>query len=66
MLYVLCGTILDHGMQYKIEAIFDAIYRSNMSKLDENEQPIYRKDGKVLKGINYFKPNIKSVLDNNK
>jgi predicted HAD superfamily Cof-like phosphohydrolase len=62
MLYILCGTILDHGLQYKIEAVFDEIHRSNMSKLDENGKPIYRNDGKVLKGPNYFKPNLESIL----
>ena len=36
--------------------------RSNMSKLGEDGQPIYRADGKVLKGPNYFKPNIASIL----
>ncbi|SNZ00206.1 nucleoside triphosphate pyrophosphohydrolase family protein [Flagellimonas pacifica] len=63
MLYILCGTILEHGMQYKIEEVFEEIQRSNMSKLDENGKPIYREDGKVLKGPNYFKPDIKTVLD---
>lgn len=64
MLYILCGTILEHGMQYKIEEVFEEIQRSNMSKLDENGDPIYREDGKVLKGPNYFKPNIQGILDN--
>jgi len=63
MLYILCGTLLKHGLQYKIEEIFEEIQRSNMSKLDENGKPIYREDGKVLKGANYFKPNIKSILE---
>ena len=34
-----------------------------MSKLDINEKPIFREDGKILKGPNYFKPNIKDILD---
>jgi predicted HAD superfamily Cof-like phosphohydrolase len=63
MLYILCGTIIEHGMQYKIEEVFDEIQRSNMSKLGEDGQPIYREDGKVLKGPNYFKPDIASILD---
>lgn len=63
MLYILCGTIIEHGMQDKIEEVFNEIQRSNMSKLDEHGQPIYREDGKVLKGPNYFKPNIKAILD---
>ncbi|WP_298487743.1 nucleoside triphosphate pyrophosphohydrolase family protein [uncultured Maribacter sp.] len=64
MLYILCGTILEHGMQYKIEEVFEEIQRSNMSKLGADGKPIYREDGKVLKGPNYFKPNIKEILEN--
>tara|TARA_Y100001934_G_C11898193_1_gene560941 strand:- start:70 stop:459 length:390 start_codon:yes stop_codon:yes gene_type:complete len=63
MLYILCGTILSHGMKDKIEEVFDEIQRSNMSKLDANGEPIYREDGKVLKSDQYFKPNIKAILD---
>ncbi|MGD1945107.1 MAG: hypothetical protein ACFB0A_02280 [Croceivirga sp.] len=62
MLYILCGTILEHGMQYKIDEVFEEIQRSNMSKLGANGKPIYREDGKVLKGPNYFKPNIAKIL----
>ena len=62
MLYILCGTIIEHGLQYKIEEVFDEIQRSNMSKLDENGKPIYREDGKVLKGPNYFKPSFEEIL----
>ncbi|MFC6859249.1 pyrophosphohydrolase domain-containing protein [Zunongwangia atlantica] len=63
MLYILCGTIIEHGMQHKIEEVFDEIQRSNMSKLGADGKPIYREDGKVLKGPNYFKPNIREILD---
>ena len=63
MLYILCGTIIEHGMQDKIEAVFNEIQRSNMSKLGEDGEPIYREDGKVLKGPNYFKPNISDILE---
>jgi len=63
MMYILCGTILSHGLQDVIEDVFEEIQRSNMSKLDENGEPIYREDGKVLKGKNYFRPNIKNVLE---
>jgi predicted HAD superfamily Cof-like phosphohydrolase len=62
-LYILFGTILKHGLQHKIEDIFDEIQRSNMSKLDDNGQPIFREDGKILKSNNYFKPDIKKILD---
>ena len=63
LLYILCGTIIEHGLQHKIEEVFNEIQRSNMSKLGEDGEPIYREDGKVLKGPNYFKPNIKEILD---
>jgi len=63
MLYILCGTIIEHGLQYKIEEVFEEIQRSNMSKLGEDGEPIYREDGKVLKGPNYFKPHIKAILE---
>jgi len=63
MLYILCGTILEHGMEHKIEEVFDEIQRSNMSKLSESGTPIYRQDGKILKGPNYFKPKIAEILN---
>ena len=62
MLYILCGTILTHEMQHKITEVFEEIQRSNMSKLGENGNPILREDGKVMRGPNYFKPNIESIL----
>ena len=62
-LYILCGTILAHGLQDKIVEVFDEIQRSNMSKLSEDGTPVIREDGKILKGPNYFKPNIKSILE---
>ena len=57
MLYILCGTIIEHGMSEIIEDVFDEIQKSNMSKLGADGKPIYREDGKVMKGPNYFKPN---------
>ena len=62
MLYILCGTIIEHGLQHKIEAVFDEIQRSNMSKLGADGKPIYREDGKVMKGPNYFKPDFSGIL----
>lgn len=62
-LYILCGTILRHGMQDVIESVFKEIQASNMSKLGADGNPIYREDGKVLKGPNYFKPDIKSAME---
>ena len=50
-------------MQHKITDVFKEIQRSNMSKLGPDGKPIYREDGKVLKGPNYFKPDIAAVLE---
>ena len=62
-LYILCGTILKHGLQDKIAAVFQEIQRSNMSKLDADGKPIYRADGKVMKSDLYFKPDIKTIIE---
>jgi len=61
-LYILCGTIIAHGLQHKIIEVFEEIHRSNMSKLDDSGQPIYREDGKIMKSRRYFQPDIASVL----
>ena len=61
-LYILCGTIIAHGLQHKIVEVFEEIHRSNMSKLDENGKPIYREDGKIMKSEKYFLPDISSIL----
>lgn len=61
-LYILFGTILKHGLQHKIEEVYDEIHRSNMSKLDEQGKPIFREDGKILKSNLYFKPEIHKIL----
>ena len=63
-LYILCGTIIAHGLQHKIVDVFNEIHRSNMSKLDENGQPLYREDGKIMKSNLYFLPDIKAILNN--
>jgi predicted HAD superfamily Cof-like phosphohydrolase len=57
-LYILCGTILRHGMQDVIEKVFNEIHSSNMSKLDKDGKTIHRADGKILKGENYRKPEL--------
>jgi predicted HAD superfamily Cof-like phosphohydrolase len=64
MLYILCGTILKHGLEGKIADVFEEIQRSNMSKLDKDGKPIYREDGKVMKSELYFKPDLASILAN--
>ena len=62
-LYILCGTILKHGMQDVIIDVFNEIQASNMSKLDPDGQPILREDGKILKGPEYFKPNLSKFIN---
>lgn len=62
ILYILCGTLLKHGLENKIDEVFREIQRSNMSKLGADGRPIHRDDGKVMKGPGYFKPDIASIL----
>lgn len=62
MLYIIYGTAVSYGIP--INEIFDEIHNSNLSKLDENGLPIRREDGKILKGPNYFKPDISSIINN--
>ena len=61
MLYILCGTIITHGMQDVIDEVFEEIQRSNMSKLGSDGKPIYRR-WKSFEGPNYFKPDIAKIL----
>lgn len=71
-LYILCGTILEHGMQNIIEDCFLEVQRSNMSKLGDDGLPIIngenrvfdesRPKGKILKSKNYSEPNLKQFL----
>lgn len=61
-LYILCGTILKHGLQNVIEDIFDEIQASNMSKLGKDGKPVLRHDGKILKGSGYFRPDLSKFI----
>lgn len=61
MIYIIHGTALVYGIP--LDAVFDEVHRSNMSKLDEEGKPLYREDGKVLKGSLYSPPNIQEILD---
>jgi predicted HAD superfamily Cof-like phosphohydrolase len=63
MLYILCGTILSHGLEGKMAEVFEEIQRSNMSKLDKDGNAIYREDGKVMKSDLYSKPDLASILE---
>ena len=64
LIYVTYGTVLAYGLQDKFTDIFDEVHRSNMSKLDEDGNPVLREDGKVLKSENYSPADIKKILDN--
>ena len=60
ILYVTYGA--GHAYGIDLDKCFDEVQNSNMSKLDENGNPIYNENGKVMKGPNYFKPNLKKFL----
>lgn len=60
LVYVLYGMMLEMG--YDLRDVIQEIHGSNMTKLGEDGNPIYREDGKVLKGPNYMKPNIPAAL----
>lgn len=63
--YVLDGAYLSFGLQDKKMAAFEEVHASNMSKLGEDGKPIRREsDGKVLKGPNYFKPDLVQFIKN--
>src|SRR5690606_34636805 len=61
--YIADGDILSFGLHNYFSEGFEEVHGSNMSKLDENGKPIYREDGKVIKGPNYYRPNLKKILD---
>jgi len=60
ILYVTYGA--GHAFGINLDKCFDEVQKSNMSKLDKNGKPIYNKQGKVMKGDRYFKPNLKKFL----
>lgn len=62
LLYVVYGA--GHSFGVNLDKCFEEVHNSNMSKLDEDGEPIYREDGKVLKGPNYWAPDLKRVLYN--
>ena len=60
LLYVTYGA--GHSFGIDLDKCFSEVQRSNMSKLDKNGKPIYNEDGKVMKGPNYSKPNLKQFI----
>ena len=61
ILYVTYGA--GHAFGIDLDKCFEEVQNSNMSKLDNNGKPIYNESGKVMKGPNYFKPNIEGILN---
>ena len=60
ILYVTYGA--GHAFGIDLDKCFEEVQSSNMSKLDYNGKPIYDRNGKVMKGPNYFKPNLEKIL----
>lgn len=65
LMYVVLGAYVSHGLQDLAEALFAEVHASNMSKLDESGQVIYRSDGKVLKSALWRPPDLKGILQSN-
>jgi predicted HAD superfamily Cof-like phosphohydrolase len=61
ILYVTYGA--GHAFGINLDKCFEEVQNSNMSKLDENKKPIYNDAGKVMKGPNYFKPNLSKFIN---
>jgi len=61
ILYVTYGA--GHAFGIDLDKCFTEVQNSNMSKLDENGKPIYNENGKVMKGPNYFKPNLQKFIE---
>lgn len=60
ILYVVYGA--GHAFGIDLDKCYEEVHSSNMSKLDKNGKPIYRKDGKVMKGENYSPPNLLKIV----
>ena len=60
ILYVTYGA--GHAFGINLDRCFDEVQNSNMSKLDNDGKPIYNENGKVMKGPNYFKPNLSKFI----
>ena len=61
ILYVTYGA--GHAFGIDLDKCFEEVQKSNMSKLDENDKPIYNDSGKVMKGSKYFKPNLTKFVE---
>ena len=61
ILYVTYGA--GHAFGIDLDKCFNEVQRSNMSKLGDDGKPIYNEEGKVMKGPNYFKPNLNKFIE---
>ncbi len=61
MIYIAYGTGVAYGLP--MDELFNEVHRSNMSKLGADGKPVYREDGKVLKGPNYSPPNLAAIIE---
>ena len=61
ILYVTYGA--GHALGINLDKCFEEVQNSNMSKLDDNGKPIYNEHGKVMKGPNYFKPDLTKFIN---
>ena len=62
LMYVVLGTYVSHGLHLHAEPLFEEVHRSNMSKLDDDGEPIFREDGKVLKSHRFRQPDLETIL----
>jgi predicted HAD superfamily Cof-like phosphohydrolase len=62
-LYILLGTAVKHGLQYKLGEAFDLVHHNNMTKLDANGEPILRADGKILKPEGFVPVKLNHLLE---
>jgi len=66
LLYVVFGGIVEHGLDHLIEEAFEMVQKSNMSKLGDDGKPVFREDGKLLKGPNYKAPDLTILFEDKK
>jgi len=60
LVYVILGMFVEFGWDF--DEAFKRVHESNLSKLDDDGKPLYREDGKILKGPNYTAPTLKDLL----
>ena len=63
LLYVVNGCVVECGMKDLIDSCHEEVQASNMSKLGADGKPMYRADGKVAKGPNFFEPNLAKIIN---